>query len=120
VLAPYSVTLPSEACSTYLVQHLMLSSLVIGLKNSPTSPCLFVGQILKGGPPICIGIYVDDIIYFSSCDAVERKFEEQLSQSVSVDFMGQVSHFLGIEFAWQFHEDAHLIVNLTQQSLLKH
>jgi hypothetical protein len=47
---------------------------------------------------------------------VECKFEEQLSQLVSVDFMGQVSHFLGIEFAWQFHEDGHLTVNLTQQS----
>jgi hypothetical protein len=35
---------------------------------------------------------------------------------VSVDFMGQVSHFLGIEFSWQYHDDGHLTVNLTQQS----
>jgi len=30
--------------------------------------------------------------------------------------MGQVSHFLGIEFNWHTHSDGHVIVNLTQQS----
>ncbi len=30
--------------------------------------------------------------------------------------MGQVSYFLGIEFAWQHHPDGHLTVSLTQQS----
>jgi len=35
-----------------------------------------------------------------------------LGQLVSVDFMGQVSHFLGIEFFWTHHSDG----NLTQQS----
>jgi hypothetical protein len=30
--------------------------------------------------------------------------------------MGQVSHFLGIEFSWHHHEDGNLTVNLTQQS----
>jgi hypothetical protein len=30
--------------------------------------------------------------------------------------MGQVVHFLGIEFAWIHHDDLHLSVDLTQQS----
>jgi hypothetical protein len=30
--------------------------------------------------------------------------------------MGQVSHFLGIEFAWQHHPDSNITVSLTQQS----
>jgi len=60
--------------------------------------------------------FVDDIIYFSSSDDVERKFKESLGQLVSVDFMGQVSHFLGIEFSWKYHDDGHLTVNRTQQS----
>jgi len=38
---------------------------------------------------------------------------------VGVDFMGQVSHFLGIEFAWTHHSDGHITVNLTQQSFLE-
>jgi hypothetical protein len=33
----------------------------------------------------------------------------------NVDFMGQVSHFLGIEFTWEHHDDGHLTVSLTQQ-----
>ena len=88
----------------------------LGLQNSSTSPCLFIGHIIEGGPPIYIGIYVDNIIYFSPSDDVERAFEEKLNTLVSVDFMGQVSHFLGIEFSWQYHDDGHLTVNLTQQS----
>lgn len=30
--------------------------------------------------------------------------------------MGQVSHFLGIEFSWKHHDDGNLSVSLTQQS----
>jgi len=60
-------------------------------------------------------VYVDDLIYFSSSDLVEQKFEELLGNLVSVDFMGQVSYFLGIEFSWTHHPDGHLTVNLTQQ-----
>jgi hypothetical protein len=44
--------------------------------------------------------YVDDIIYFSCSDQVEKKFEEGISTIGSVDFMGQVSLFLGTEFSW--------------------
>jgi len=88
----------------------------LGLCNSTTSPCLFKGCIIPGQPPIYVGIYVDDIIYFSTCDQVERKFEELLGGLVSVENMGQVSHFLGIEFTWNFHDDGNLTVLLTQQS----
>lgn len=59
---------------------------------------------------------MDDIIYFSASDAVERKFEEHLSEIGTVDFMGQVFFFLGIEFQWTHHEDGHLTVHLMQQS----
>jgi hypothetical protein len=96
----------------------MLSSHLktMGLKNSDNKPCLFMGTIIEGEPPIYVGIYVDDIIYFSSSDAVERQFESLLSTIGSVNFMGQVSHFLGIEFTWEHHKDGHLTVSLTQQS----
>jgi len=88
----------------------------MGLRQASPNSCLFVGELIEGGPPIFIGIYVDDIIYFSTSDAVEKRFEELLSAQVSVDFMGQVSHFLEIEFAWQHHPDGHISVSLTQQS----
>ncbi len=81
----------------------MLSSHLksMGLKQSELSPCIFTGVLIAGEPPIFIGIYVDDIIYFSSSDSVEKKFEELLSSIGTVDFMGQVGLFLGTEFSWQ-------------------
>jgi len=88
----------------------------MGLKSSPSSPCLFVGSLLPGLPPIYVGIYVDDIIYFSQSDEVEKQFETLLSTIGNVDFMGQVSHFLGIEFTWKHLLNGHLSVSLTQQS----
>jgi len=96
----------------------MLSSHLksMGLKSSKNSPCLFTGVLIPGEPPIFVGIYVDDIIYFSCSDSVERKFEELLSTLGTVDFMGQVGLFLGTEFTWVTHPDGHLTVTLTQQS----
>jgi hypothetical protein len=90
--------------------------LSMGLKQSTISPCLFVGNLIEGQPPIYIGIYVDDIIYFSVSDEVEKAFESKLSTIGNVDFMGQVSYFLGIEFSWRHHSDRNLSVSLTQQS----
>jgi hypothetical protein len=75
-----------------------------------------MGHLIDGDAPIYVGIYVDDIIYFSPSNKVEQKFEDLLSTIGNVDFMGQVTHFLGIEFTWHHLVDGHLSVNLTQQS----
>jgi hypothetical protein len=91
----------------------------MGLRNSPTSPCLFTGVLVPGEPPIFVGIYVDDIIYFSASDSVEQAFESKLSSIGTVDFMGQVSLFLGTEFSWVHHDDGHITVSLTQQSFIE-
>mmetsp|Transcript_10476 Transcript_10476/g.14799 ORF Transcript_10476/g.14799 Transcript_10476/m.14799 type:complete len:182 (+) Transcript_10476:2-547(+) len=37
----------------------------VGLTQHPTSPCLFSGEIIKGKPPLYLGLYVDDFVYFS-------------------------------------------------------
>jgi hypothetical protein len=86
------------------------------LHCSDTSPCLFVGYLIDSEPPIYVGIYVDDIIYFSTSDVVEQKFESLLSTIREVEFMGQVTQFLGIEFTWKHHPGGSLSVSLTQQS----
>jgi len=39
--------------------------LSLGLRPLLNSPCIFTGNILSGQPPIYIGLYVDDFIYFS-------------------------------------------------------
>jgi hypothetical protein len=88
----------------------------MGLKNSPNSPCHFVGTLIPGEHPVYVGIYIDDIIYFSASDNVGHQFETLLSSIGTVDFMGKVGLFLGREFTWQEHEDGHITVSLTQQS----
>jgi len=91
----------------------------MGLKSSTTFSCLLVSHLIDGAPPIYVGIYLDNIIYFSSSNEVERKFEGLLSKIGDVDFMGQVSHFWGIEFTWKHHSDGNLSVCLTQQSFIE-
>jgi len=91
----------------------------MGLLSSSNSPCLFFGHLIEGEAPVYVGIYVDDIIYFSPSEKVEQKFEELLSTIGSVDFMGQVAHFWGIEFTWHHHSDGNISVNLTQQSFVE-
>jgi hypothetical protein len=90
--------------------------LSIGSRSCENHPCLFMGNLLDGEPPIYVGLFVDDLLYFSPSDTVEKHFETLLSQFVQVKFMGQVSHFLGIEFNCMFHDDGNLSVTLTLQS----
>ena len=85
----------------------------IGLNPSPNNPCIFSGTIIPGEPPIYLGLYVDDFIYFSESDTVEQHFEQALSKLTPVDFMGKVSHFVGIKF--QYTETSEkLSVHLSQ------
>jgi hypothetical protein len=112
----YGLRRAPKLCFDKLSSHLKS----MGLKQSSTSPCLFVGHLIEGGPFIYVGIYVDDIIYFSTSDEVEKEFELGLSKIGEVDFMGKVSHFLGIEFTWRtLIPDGHLEVSLTQQSFIE-
>lgn len=89
--------------------------MAMGLKNSPTSPFQIFGHLIEGEPPIYIGIYVDDILYFSTSDKFKSYFEDSLSKLWQVEFMGQVSYFLSIEFTWKYHRNGHLTASLPQQ-----
>ena len=73
----------------------------IGLQPCENAPCIFKGVILENEPPIYLGLYVDDFIFFSTSAKVEKAFQTKLKESTSVDFMGEVSHFLGLKFQWR-------------------
>ena len=93
----------------------------VGLKPLPHSPCMFIGHPIEGKPPLLLGLYVDDCIYFSASDEVEKKFEETLSAQVQdkVTFMGNISHFLGIKFTHSFDKNNQLSIFLSQQAFIE-
>ena len=86
-----------------------------GLTPTLHNPCIFSGKP-DGVHTLYLGLYVDDLCYFSESDECEKIFEKRLSKQTTVDFMGEASHFLGIKFKWTKHEDEHISVHLNQQA----
>ena len=70
----------------------------LGLKQHPSTPCLFSGVIIPNTPPLYLGLYVDDFIYFSKSPTVEQAFKTRFSKLISIDWNGDVDYFLGIAF----------------------
>ena len=68
----------------------------VGLKRHKSSPCLFSGVLIPGKPPLYLGLYVDDFIYFSESTEVEKAFVTRLSKLIDVDWNGDIDYFLGI------------------------
>ena len=67
--------------------------------------CVFKCTPFEGQPPIYVGLYVDDIVYYSSSDKVEEWFETNLRSHIKDDFMGPTSWFLGSRYNWHYDED---------------
>jgi hypothetical protein len=86
----------------------------MGLNMSPHDPCVFYGKLRDDLPPIYLGLYVDEFKYFSLSPEVEALFEQQLSTKCRVDFMGEVSWFLGSKYEWETLPDGRLTVSITQ------
>ena len=86
----------------------------IGLKPCPNAPCIFTGTLIEGQPPLYLGLFVDDFIYFSANSEVERKFEQLFGAKFNVDFSPEVTHFLGIKFTNVTHPDGHIDIYLNQ------
>ena len=81
------------------------------------APCIFHGNLIPGEPPLYIGVYVDDFVYFSTSTKVEAEFESKLQTLTDVDFLGNVQHFLGIKFAWTRMDDT-LTAHLSQSAFI--
>ena len=87
----------------------------LGLQKCPNAPCLFKGTIIPNRPPLYLGLYVDDFVFFSEDEMVEKQFEQQLKSKTNVDFMGNVTHFLGLRFQWRQQQQS-LQVHLSQEA----
>jgi hypothetical protein len=91
----------------------------LGLKQHPTSPCIFFGTLIPGEPPLYLGLYVDDFIYFSESQKVEELFESKFGAAISTDFNGQIGYFLGINFTCTRHSDNNVTIHLGQEAFIE-
>ena len=91
----------------------------IGLKQSPHSPCIFSDQILPNKPPLYLGLYVDDFIFFSQDLTVEKAFMQQFSSNVSCTFTKEINYFLGIKFTSDKDTKGNISITLTQQAYIE-
>jgi dUTPase len=92
----------------------------LGLKAHPTSPCLFYGHIIPGHPPIYLGLYVDDFIYFSESDEVEKVFKQKFSKLISIDWNGDIDYFLGIKFTTSKDSNGNVSITMSQEAFIDH
>jgi hypothetical protein len=95
--------------------------LAMGLKQSTHDPCLFHGvpsspecPAQPGDAPLTVGLYVDDMVYFSVSDDVEQRFEQILASQFKISFMGVVNWFLGTHFTWCDRPNGDISVHLSQ------
>ena len=65
-----------------------------------------------------LGLYVDNFVFFSTCDQVEAKFQAILSRLTTVDFMGIVEWFLGIHSSWRISQ-GEVDVHINQSGFLR-
>jgi hypothetical protein len=93
----------------------------MGLKQSTHDPCLFHGvpstpdfPASDTDAPVTVGLYVDDMVYYSTNDASEQRFENILSSQFTNSFMGVVNWFLGTHFTWLTLPDGNISVHLSQ------
>jgi len=94
----------------------ILTSPEIGLTQCKNDPCIYYGTIIPGQPPLYLGIYVDDIVYFSASDDVERYFEQALKQKINVDFMGDAEFFPGLKFDWFISPNGDVDCRISQEA----
>ena len=102
----------------------------MGLQKNIYNPCLYTGFIkdLEDQSdtatliPMNLGLYVNDFVFFSTCNKVEAKFQEILSHLITVDFMGIVEWFIVIQFSWHISQgevDVHMNQSGFSQNLVK-
>ena len=75
---------------------------------------------IEGQPPIYVGLYVDDLVYYIKSDKVKQWFENNLKSHLKVEFMGDTVWFLGQRYDW--HTDPnneYVLCHISQQEMIK-
>eukprot|EP00804_Cyclotella_cryptica_P016077 CCRYP_004202-RA/>CCRYP_004202-RA protein AED:0.18 eAED:-0.12 QI:0/0/0/1/0.5/0.33/3/0/1917 len=77
-------------------------------------------RLLTSKAPIHVGLYVDDFVFYSACDAEQQRFQRILASKIKVDFMGDVDYFLGTAFTWKRHTNGELSAFLSQTAFTEY
>mmetsp|Transcript_12968 Transcript_12968/g.18518 ORF Transcript_12968/g.18518 Transcript_12968/m.18518 type:complete len:610 (-) Transcript_12968:168-1997(-) len=88
----------------------------IGLTQHPTSPCIFSRVIIPNKPPLYLGLYVDDFVYFSEDESVEKEFETRFSSKFDMDLNGPLQQFLGLKFQCHKDMDGNVTIHMGQEA----
>ena len=91
----------------------------IGLRAMAHDPCLFYGHFEGHANPVYVGVYVDDLKYFSVSDEVEKIFEQAIGSKLTIDFMGPVTWFLGCKYEHDITDDGKVTVSVTQTAKIE-
>ena len=81
--------------------------------------CVYKCIPIAGQPPIYVGLYVDNLVYYSKSDKVEEWLENQLKSHVKVDFIGDTSWFLGQRYDWHTDPNGKVSCYISQQAFIE-
>eukprot|EP00557_Chaetoceros_sp_GSL56_P012122 CAMPEP_0176484562 /NCGR_PEP_ID=MMETSP0200_2-20121128/4523_1 /TAXON_ID=947934 /ORGANISM="Chaetoceros sp., Strain GSL56" /LENGTH=448 /DNA_ID=CAMNT_0017881049 /DNA_START=464 /DNA_END=1808 /DNA_ORIENTATION=- len=92
ITPPKTYLLLSKCSPRHWYETAKKALMTINLQPCPNAPCIFSGTLITGKPPLYVGIYVDDFIYFSSDPSVELAFEQLLptKTTLQIDFNNQI------------------------------
>lgn len=85
----------------------------------PQDKCVYKCTPLEGHPPIYVGLFAYDLVYYYKSDKVEQWFENSLKSHISVNFMGDVSLFLGQRYDWHTDIDGTVSCHISQQAFIE-
>ena len=60
--------------------------------------CVYKCTLIERQPPIYVGLYVNDLVYYNKSNKVWQWSKNNLKSHLKVDFMGDVAWFLGQKY----------------------
>ena len=70
----------------------------MGLADSQHEPCVYMVSLIPWNPPVYVGLYLDEFVYFRKFDVVEEQFKTSLSMALQVDRKSKAEWFLSNSF----------------------
>ena len=92
----------------------------MGFGSMAQDKCVYKCTPIETQPLIYVGLYVDNLAYYSKSDKVEQWFENTLKSHVKVDFMGDAAWFLGQRYDWYTDPNNGLVsCHISQQAMIE-